>query len=368
MISRRRLLGVLGAGMAGSRGSWAINAEGGEEFEFPFLGDLHFDRPDHHDYEWMKKEQQGDIRQVENYCKVTREWSGKLLQTAKEQVAAAQAPVPFVLQLGDLIEGLCGSPDLAQRQAREAIEWVKQAGLGAPLAMCKGNHDVTGPGALNVYDNTLVPWLNQQLGGVDSAVYTRERGGTLIVFYDAYSKASLAWFEKLMAERSPQRLIFVVHPPVVPYNARATWVVYAKQPGERQRLMDLLGKHRAIVLCGHLHKYSCLVRRTGTGKFVQLAISSVATDPEAKPKDERQGLEAYSPDLVTLEPKHAPETEKDRRAFLEAERPFIEHYQYADTWGRGRMRFSKGGVRAEIYRGISRESWKTLDLSALLAG
>ncbi len=330
------------------------------------LGDLHFDQPHHHDYEWLKKEHQGDVRQIENYCRVTQEWSGKLLEAAKARVAGAQAPVPFVLQLGDLIEGLCGSPDLAKRQAVEAMGWVKQAQLGAPLAFCKGNHDVTGPGALDVYDRSLVPWLQTQFGGVEGAAFTRQQGGTLIVFYDAYAKGSLVWLERLLAEKTPQRLIFVIHPPVVPYNARASWVVYAKQPAERQRLLELLGKHRAIVLSGHLHKYSCVVRRTSTGKFVQLAISSVATDPEAKPNDERQGLDAYSPDLVTLEPKHSPETENERRAFLQAERSFIEHYDYADTWGHALLRVSKEGVVAEVSRGISAKAWRTIPLSELL--
>lgn len=67
-------------------------------------------------------------------------------------------------------------------------------------------------------------------------------------------KGSLAWFERLMAEKKPRRLVFVIHMPVVPYNARSWWVVFAQQPAERQRLLDLLGRRRAIVLCGHLHK------------------------------------------------------------------------------------------------------------------
>ena len=366
MMHRRRFLGLLGSSAAGSHGLWSVAAANDESFELPMLGDLHFDRPQHHDLDWLKQEHPGDVRQVENYCRVTEQWSAKLLDAARARVAAAQSPVPFVLQLGDLIEGLCGSPALATRQAREALEWVKQAHLGAPLAFCKGNHDVTGPGASAVYGQTLVPWLQAQLGDVAGAAYARRQGGTLIVFFDAYAKDSLVWLERLLAEKTPQRVIFVIHPPVVPYNARSSWVVYARQPAERQRLLALLGKHRAIVLCGHLHKYSCLVRRTTTGKFVQLAISSVATDPEAKPGDERQGLEAYSPELVSLEPKHSPQTENERRAFLQAERSFIEHYDYADTWGHALLRVGREGVVAEINRGISAKAWRTIPLSALL--
>jgi hypothetical protein len=122
-----------------------------------------------------------------------------------------------------------------------------------------------------------------------------------------------------------------------------------------------------MVFCGHLHKYNGLVRRTEGGRFVQLAISSVATDPEAAPKDERRGLEAYGPDLVTLEPTHAPETEKARRELLIAERQFIERFEYADTWGHALLRISRDGVHADVCRGLSSEAWRTWNLGELVA-
>ena len=358
---------MMAAGMTAAPGSWAVAADPGESFELPMLGDLHFDRLEHHDFEWLKQAHPGDISQIKNYSRVTSESSGRLLELARQRVKQAQAPVPFVLQLGDVVEGLCGSPELARRQVAEALDWVAKADLGAPLAFCKGNHDVTGPGAPEVYDSMMVPFLNRQLGSVNGAAFTRSAGDTLIVFFDAYSKGSLGWFEQLMAEKPPRRLVFVIHPPVVPYNARSNWHIFAKQPAERARLLSLLGKHRAIVLCGHLHKYSCVVRRTETGKFVQLAISSVATDPGAAAKDERKGLEAYQPDLIELEPKHSPETAAERRALLEAERPFIERFEYADTWGHARLRFSRDSVQADVCRGLGTEAWRTLKLSDWVA-
>src|SRR4051812_10795923 len=44
-----------------------------ETFAFPVLGDLHFDRLEHHDMEWLARDHHGDVRQVENYSKLTRE-------------------------------------------------------------------------------------------------------------------------------------------------------------------------------------------------------------------------------------------------------------------------------------------------------
>src|SRR5207248_7856647 len=181
-----------------------------------------------------------------------------------------------------------------------------------------------GPGAADAYRQILLPYLSEaNRAEIKEAAFTRRQGGTLIAFYDAYDKASLEWFAAMLDQARPERLIVAIHPPVVPYNARSNWHIYSspKQAAQRSRLLELLGRHRAIVLCGHLHKYSLLVRRTEEGPFVQLAISSVAATSDGKPRDEMSGIDRYRTDLVDLEPRHAPETVEARRALLEAERP-----------------------------------------------
>ncbi|PYK08567.1 MAG: metallophosphoesterase [Verrucomicrobia bacterium] len=297
----------------------------------------------------------------------------RLFARVRESLAAlekAKASVPFVLQLGDLLEGLCGTEQLAARQAREGIDFVREAKFSAPLVMTKGNHDITGPGAVEAYRRVLLPFLSEETGTkISEAAFSRRQGGTLVAFYDAYDKNSLDWFDKTLTEAKPQRLIVAIHPPVVPYNARSSWHIYSspKQSAQRTRLLELLGRHRAIVLCGHLHKYSLLVRRTDQGKFVQLAISSVAATSDGKPRDERSGIEAYDPDLVELEPRHAPETVAIRRELLTAERPFINHFEYADTWGHAVVRVRGGRIAAEIFRGLDPMPWKRADFAAMLS-
>lgn len=366
-MKRRSFLHAFGAGVLGARGSFAVAAEAREEMLIPMLGDLHFDRPEHHDLAWLRASHAGDEKQIENYCRVTKEWSPRLLDVARQRVSEGGHATPFLLQLGDLVQGLCGSEKLAETHMKDAIAWVKGNGTGAPFAMCKGNHDVTGPGAKEVYDRVLVPFMQQRINDANGARFARREGGTMFVFFDAYDRGSLEWFETLMAEAKRERVIFVIHPPVVPYNARATWHVFGKPADaeKRERLLDLLGKHHAIVLCGHLHKYSCVARRTRTGSFVQLAISSVATDEAAAPKDERRGLEAYGPDLVELEPRHDPENVEERRRILSAEREFVTHFDYAGTWGHAALRLSREGVKASVCRGLSKEAWREIDLSAL---
>jgi hypothetical protein len=365
----RRTAAAAGAVYFGAGGSWAVAADNGEakEWAFPLLGDLHIDHLDHHDAEWVTKEKPNDWSQIQNYSRITREVTPKLLDVIRQQAQESKVTVPFVLQLGDLVEGLCGSEQLATRQANDAIDIVKKAELPAPLLFTKGNHDITGPGAPQVYDKVLVPFMAGQAGqGIDGAKFTRDRDATLLVFYDAYDRNSLDWFAGLMAREAPRRLLFVIHPPVVPYNARSTWHIYSstKLAKERERLLELLGAARAVVLCGHLHKYSFLIRRTAKGKFAQLALSSVGSTSGAKPRDLIEAVDGYTPDLVKLEPKHSPETEDLRRKTLELEQPFIEKFEYADTWGHALVSVRGDQVGASIFQGLERKAWKNLDLTS----
>jgi hypothetical protein len=110
-----------------------------------------------------------------------------------------------------------------------------------------------------------------------------------------------------------------------------------------------------------------LVRRTEQGRFVQLAISNVAATSDGKPRDERSGIDDYRPDLVDLEPKHAPDTVAARRELLAAERPFIEHFEYADTWGFAAIHSRGDRISTETYRGLDAALWKAGSFDALLS-
>src|SRR5437868_11657943 len=133
MPSRRQFLKNLAAAGAalGPAGNWAFAAgDHADDWSFPLLGDLHFDRLEHHDHEWLAREHPGDVSQVQNYSRITRELTPKLFARVRESLAElnkAKTHVPFVLQLGDLLEGLAGSEELAARHARAGIDFVREA-------------------------------------------------------------------------------------------------------------------------------------------------------------------------------------------------------------------------------------------------
>jgi 3',5'-cyclic AMP phosphodiesterase CpdA len=374
-MNRRRFLQTSAAALLTPR----VYAAPNKAFSFVLLGDLHFDKPEHHDFEWVKDHSPDSVRQSANYSRLTKEIMPRLFATVRDTIAersGTEAPVSFVLQVGDLVEGLCGNEELAATQNREALEFVRGAALGAPFLFTKGNHDVTGPGSQEAYRNIFHPFLTDQVralapqaGDVKSGSYSATIGPAQFAFFDAYDAESLAWFESVAETRTAEHLFVVIHPPVVPYGARSTWNLYssAKDQAKREKLLDLLGRQEAFVLGGHIHKYNEIARVVGKGRFAQLAVSSVINAAEAKAKDVLSGVAEYNGDQIRVEPKHSPDTELLRRAVYDAERPFVKAFEYADLPGYAVVTVDGVRVTAEIFAGISKERWRVADLTALRA-
>jgi hypothetical protein len=371
-LTRRRFLAAAALPLA----SLARSAEPGAgrpstPFAFVALGDMHFDRPEHHDMDWLRRDHPNDVPQVENYSRITREVTPGLLREVRRTASATDVPVRFVAQLGDLVEGMCGAPGLARRQCEEAVALIRGAELGVPFFAAKGNHEIQGPGAADAFDRVLLPVLGgRERRDRGPASFTIEEGDGLFAFLDAYDRGALDWLERTLAARTARHLFVLLHPPVVPFGARSTWHLYARAADAplRKRLLDLLGAHRAIVLCAHLHKFGVVVRETGSGRFLQLALCSVLPRADIRARDEVEGVDRFGPDLVKLEPRFSPETEAVRREVLRAEAPFIKHYEYADAPGFALVTVSGEGVRADVHVGLERAPWKRLDLTALLSG
>jgi hypothetical protein len=141
----------------------AAPSPAGEAFSFVLLGDLHYDKLEHHDMAWLEKNKAGDLSQIRNYSRITADITPKLFATVRQSVAETQSA--FVLQVGDLVEGLCGTEELAARQNAEALAFVESMKLGVPFLFTKGNHDVTGEGAREAFQKVFHPFLEAQTAG-----------------------------------------------------------------------------------------------------------------------------------------------------------------------------------------------------------
>lgn len=381
MISRRRLLHT----SWGAAASLAVAAHDraasslADAFTFILLGDLHYDKLEHHDMAWLQKKKGGDLGQIKNYSRITADLMPQLFTRVRETIVglnqSSQTKVAFVLQVGDIVEGLCGTAELAARQNTEALQFIQGAGLGVPFLFTKGNHDVTGDGAPEAFKEVFHPFLSGEMNKVKTgstklqqASYTLEQGNSLFCFFDAYDAESLDWLEAALDRRTASHCFVAIHPPVVPYGARSNWHLFAsdKDRPKREKLLGLLGKQNAFVLGGHIHKFNTICRSTpGGGRFAQLAVSSVIGTAEVRAKDELHGVAAYTGDQIRVEPHFSPENVDACRAIYTAEAPEVRAFEYADLPGYAVISVKGETVKADIYAGASANLWRTVDLTAL---
>ncbi len=61
-------------------------ADGPKGFDFLVLGDMHLDRIDHHDMDWMQREKPTAISQCEVYSRITQETTPRLLAELRRQI------------------------------------------------------------------------------------------------------------------------------------------------------------------------------------------------------------------------------------------------------------------------------------------
>lgn len=358
----------------------AATAPSNAPFSFILLGDLHYDKLAHHDFAWLEKTHPNDLSQIKNYSRLTAEIMPQLFATLRTTIAdlnrTPATRVDFVLQVGDVVEGLCGSEELATRQNTEALAFIRDARLGVPFVFAKGNHDITGDGAPAAFASIFHPFLTTQARAIDPAAaeirnarYSLRCGNAEFAFFDAYDRESLDWFEATAARRTADHFFAIVHPPVVPYGARATWHQFSaeKDRPKRDKFLDLLGRGHALVLGGHIHRFNTLARATPRGRFAQLAVSSVIGAADVAPLTPLSGLADYTADQIRVEPAFSPETAAARRAVYDAERPFVKAFDYADLPGYAIVTVDGPRVTTKIFPGLSRQPWRTVDLTALLA-
>ena len=338
-------------------------------YSFVYLGDIHFDRKHHHDFDWVHAEKPNDIRQIEGYVRNTEEFTPGLLERIATSIESSDGRIRMILQGGDLTEGLCGRRELQETQFRDVRAFIRKYVPETPFIAAKGNHDITGPGAREAFDRVMLPWLSEECQKqIDSASFYFLHGPDLFVFFDAYHNNDLDWLQKTLAEHKHRHAFVVMHPPAVPYNARSTWHLFSreKEKNVRERFLNILGANNVVLLTAHLHKCSVLVRKTSTGSFVQFSVNSVISSPNVTVRDCLEGVENYGASLVELEPEFQPETEPQRRELLEDEKPFITYFEYADFPGYSIFHVSDAGIDIDIYTGDSGKVWKSIALSSVI--
>jgi hypothetical protein len=280
-----------------------------------------------------------------------------------------------VVQLGDLIEGLAGSPEYAEKMNRGAVDAIEKADLSVPWVLVKGNHDGWyGPGEPNAYKNIIIPFVNSELGThTENGFYTYSFGPVEIICcpYVEDRDYTVQFIEDALTKSKAKYKFVAMHTPVIPVTGRC-WDLFSYKTAnehndaQRAKLLGLLARHKAIVLCAHLHKYSLVRRSTSEGPVVQIMLNSVVRKNDMnKPYWKTT---KYGRGLVDLEPKFSPETKEQRKSALVREANYIDKFYLADMPGYAVISAfaNEDKLMLNVYCGLNKEPIYKVNLSELL--
>jgi hypothetical protein len=332
------------------------------------LGDIHYDLPDDHDLDWLNTKPD-DLRQVREYTMFTEKYWSDFMTVIKAKSLTVDPPVQAVIQVGDLSEGLAGTEELARQMASNTMKAVETAAFPVPWLLSKGNHDVTGPGSVDAFNEFYVPMIRKQTNNpkINNASYSYSYNNVQIVVADTYDKnIDLVNFLDNELSNSDATIKFVViHEPIIPVTERC-WHTLRKNPLQRGKLLEVIAKNKAIVLCGHLHRYSVVSRNTDFGPVVQLMVLSVVRDRSYQvPKNV---ITQYGPSLAEAKHDWQPETLEERKAILKEEAKHVTFYKQTDLPGYAILRIDdqKETVDMEYYSAFGSEPYDKINLSELL--
>lgn len=341
----------------------------GQKSSLLVLGDMHYDLLQDHDMEWLS-EKPGDLRQVtEEYTIYTQENWTDFTAVLKTKATSGNPPVSAVIQLGDLSEGLAGSEVKARQMAFNTMKAIEAVGMPVPWIIAKGNHDITGPGAKEAFQEYYVPMFRKQTGNpeINSASYSFRYDGVQITCIDPWDKERdmIAFLENELSVSDAKYKFVVVHEPVIPVTERC-WHTMRNDAEQREKLLEVIARHRAIVLCGHLHRYSVVRRNTPYGPIVQVMAISVVKDREYQTPGEV--ITEYGPSLAANLPDWQPETLDARKAILSEEAKFVSYYKQTDLPGYAIIKIDEENesIKLEYYAAFGEKPYDMIDLTALL--
>lgn len=254
------------------------------DYKVLLLGDIHFDAPRYH------TSPDGKIKS--RYSKPhSAMWANK--QAHNFLSAAAKAldkEFPFVIQVGDFIEGYGATEAQRAEMMTDAFKTVKGFFPEHKLLAVKGNHDVRREMEKSVkgkirkvagwdhrtYVKNFLPLLAKELGRkkLDSN-FILTHGKDLFIFYDGFANSarSMAFLKKALEVNATARnVFFITHLPVLACSTLdPAWLLprYAQ-------VAELLAQRNAIIICAHTHQKSLIKAKFGKNTLTQVVVSSIS--------------------------------------------------------------------------------------------
>lgn len=260
-------------------------------YEAVILGDLHFDSEEVRDPAvkrpaYQEKEKKRNLQNWEKNIPA-------LLDRSAKKISKETA---FVWQLGDIVQGDCGSRKLHEKSLNTVLTMLQKRYSGVRFLWTPGNHDIRGKGAAEACRSVMVPYLSgalkTELPMKGAIQYALMQGKDLFIALDS-NDPDLDFLEKTLAAHPERRHLFIVtHFPVIPVSqGNPGWTLGGRpdKPELRKKLIGLLAKNNAVILCAHIHCITLARWQDQRGTITQISFFSIfpeKTDtPALKPRD-----------------------------------------------------------------------------------
>ena len=361
--------GLVGLGLAGpSELLNAGEADGisrlapgkGRRYSVVVIGDTHYDLAPESIYhslydepvEWLNRVQR------EEFARNGEMWKERCPSLVRRAAGLADASTRFALQLGDLVQGDCGSGEVHRKMLSDAMDTVK-AGLGGlPLVTVVGNHDIRGKDAEAVYNEYMPLRMSAELGvPVAKTTFSFTVGDDAWIVVD-FNRPDDAEMDRLLARSEGARNTFiVVHGPAFPIDSSAARWFYQgslKQTEARHHFRREFARRNAIVLCGHSHCTELADWYGDGGRITQMTFNSVwASEPLGTYVIDSEGADNYGSLRGRIRANADGTPLKDESALFDEYRPGLKRYVHSPAAGSYRLDVSPRGITVDFYAGAS---------------
>ena len=257
----------------------------GVGYTVPILGDTHFDETEWGTYHvgWKPRDQRDAIGRKNEFARNADMWRERLPALLAAAGACSRPSDAFLLQVGDLVQGDCATPEIQRKFFTDAVAACRRGFGDLPFVTVPGNHDVRN-GGRPVFDEMFPALHSRELGRrIDSTNFAFRQGPDAWIFTDFMQPDAEGTFAARDDARDARHVFVVCHSPLTPTDGWGFfWILFGKKEDTelRRELRRRLMAIDAIVLCGHTHVIEVDEWKTGDGHLMQFTANSVWRTPD----------------------------------------------------------------------------------------
>lgn len=364
-MDRRQFITVGAAGLAslGLRDKFSLidaMSPSKSNYSVVILGDTHFDtEPEsvYHSFydekvEWLNKVQR------QEFARNGEMWRERCPKLLKRAACLVSPDTRLTLQMGDLIQGDCGNPEVHKKMLGDVMDRFKEELGGLPFVTVVGNHDVRGVGAWQAYGEFMPQRMSQELGKeITKTTFSFNVQDDAYIVVD-FNDPDTEEIEKLLKDAKGARNCFVIsHGPLFPYDGSSCrwFLLGSKKDDERRRYFrNLFARQNVIALCGHTHNVEFLDWQCKEGRITQMTMNSVwSKESLAKYNVKAQGAEQYGELRKKVEAMPNGSPVEDETPLFDEYRDGLRSYSSASAAGSFKMNVSGKNVSIDFYGGDS---------------